>query len=503
MTDRSASAELRAALEQASREFALVVEPDGGVRWADMRAERLGLVPPANLFDVVLPGCEDKARELIREGSCDAMTGWDVPLVIAGKPTTAVFSAQPYEGGAALLGSLITHDYADAITEGNRAVHEIVALNRELARQKTRLEEFLAMLAHELRNPLAAIQMGLPLLDRHPAHDAIEDRAREAMKRQAALVTRLVDDLLDVSRLTRNRIELQLADIDLARFVTQVCDGFRSRVIERRHQELVVDVPGGPVFVVGDAGRLEQVLTNLLDNASKYSDPRTRVEVALRIAGGTAELSVRDHGIGIDTQMLPSVFELFAQAQTSLDRSRGGLGIGLTLVKALVELHGGRIEAASAGLGHGTAMTVRLPLRAVHTVVEPGAPAAPAPEPGSCSVLLVDDNADGREMLRSLCELYGHRVLEAGDGETAVMRAVEGRPDIAFVDIGLPTIDGYEVARRVRAELGAATPRLVALSGHGSLEHRARALEAGFDAHITKPIGVVHLRREIAAAKKW
>lgn len=274
-------------------------------------------------------------------------------------------------------------------------------------------------------------------------------------------------------------------------------------MIERRHQELVVDVPRGPVFVVGDASRLEQVLTNLLDNASKYSDPRTRVEVALRIAGGTAELSVRDHGIGIDAQILPSVFELFTQAQTSLDRSRGGLGIGLTLVKALVELHGGRIEAASAGLGHGTAMTVRLPLRAVHTAVEPDAPAAPAPDPGSCSVLVIDDNADGREMLRCLCELYGHRVLEAGDGETGVMRAVEGRPDIAFVDIGLPTIDGYEVARRIRAELGAATPRLVALSGYGSLEHRARALEAGFDVHVAKPIDVVHLRREIAAAKKW
>ncbi|HEX3764619.1 MAG TPA: hybrid sensor histidine kinase/response regulator [Kofleriaceae bacterium] len=554
MTDCRASPELIAALEQTSREFAALVEPAGVVRWADARAERLGIAPPRNLIDAAVPGGEDQVRELMRRGCCSELTGWELPLVIAGQPVTAVFSARPWQGGAALLGSLIAQDHADAIVEGRRAMHEIVALNRELAQadrmraaplhsilglsrlppsgsdgaltaeQETqvrfirdstdllarnaaliaadrRKDEFLAMLAHELRNPLAAIRMGLPLLDRNPPRDAVEGRAREVMRRQAGLLTRLVDDLLDVSRVTRNRIELQLADVDLARLVTQVCDGFRPRVIEPRSQQLVVEIPGEPVIVAGDAGRLEQVLTNLLDNASKYSDPRTRIEVALRTAGGAAELRVRDHGIGIDAQTLPSVFELFAQAQTSLDRSHGGLGIGLTLVKALVELHGGQIEAASVGTGHGTTITVRLPLRMARSAAEPVA-AAPAPDPGACSVLVIDDNEDGREMLRCLCELHGHRVLEAGDGEAGVVCAIEGRPDIAFIDIGLPTIDGYEVARRVRAKLGAATPRLVALSGYGSHEHRARALEAGFDAHVAKPIDIVHLHREIAAAKK-
>jgi signal transduction histidine kinase len=376
--------------------------------------------------------------------------------------------------------------------------------NAALIAADRRKDEFLAMLAHELRNPLAAIQMGLPLLDRHPARDATEARARDIMKRQAALLTQLVDDLLDVSRVTRNRIELQLAEFDLARLVAQVCDGFRARAMEPRHQQLAVELPAGPVMVSGDAGRLEQVLTNLLDNASKYSDPRTQIEVALRVAGGGAELSVRDQGIGIDAQMLPSVFELFTQVQTSLDRSRGGLGIGLTLVKALVELHGGAIEAASSGLGKGTTMTVRLPVRPEASDARQAEGPAAAPietvADGARCVLVIDDNEDGREMLRALCELHGHRVLEAGDGEAGVACAIQGRPDIAFVDIGLPTIDGYEVARRVRAELGPATPRLVALSGYGSHEHRARALEAGFDAHIAKPIDVAHLRREIAAA---
>jgi signal transduction histidine kinase len=378
---------------------------------------------------------------------------------------------------------------------------DLLARNATLIAADRRKDEFLAMLAHELRNPLAAIQMGLPLLDRHPPRDPVEGRAREVMKRQSGLLTRLVDDLLDVSRVTRNRIELQLTEVDLARLVSQVCDGLRPRAIEPRHQQLAVEVPGEPVIVAGDASRLEQVLTNLLDNASKYSDPQTRIEVALRTSGATAALCVRDQGIGIDAQTLPSVFELFAQARTSLDRSRGGLGIGLTLVKALVELHGGQVEAASDGIGRGTAITVHLPLRAARTA-ESVAPPAPAPEVSARSVLVVDDNEDGREMLRCLCELHGHRVLEAGDGEAGVARAVESRPDIAFIDIGLPTIDGYEVARRVRAELGAATPRLVALSGYSSHEHCARALEAGFDAHVAKPIDVVHLCREIAAVKR-
>jgi len=377
---------------------------------------------------------------------------------------------------------------------------DLITRNEALVAADRRKDEFLAMLAHELRNPLAAIQTGLPLLERHPARDDVEARAREVMRRQTQLLIQLVDDLLDVSRVTRNRIELQLADVDLARLVGQVCDGFRGRVIEPRGQRLAVELPAQPVIVAGNAGRLEQVLTNLLDNASKYSDPGTRIDVALRTTGDRVELSVRDHGIGIDAATLASVFELFAQAETSLDRARGGLGIGLTLVKTLVELHGGSIVAASPGLGHGTTMTVQLPLRPGAVATRAVAPPSTA-EMAACSVLVIDDNADGREMLRCLCELLGHQVVEAGDGEAGIAAALEARPDIAFVDIGLPTIDGYAVARRVRAALGPDAPRLVALSGYGSDQHRALALDAGFDTHIAKPIDVTQLRREIAAAK--
>jgi len=382
---------------------------------------------------------------------------------------------------------------------------DLLTRNEALVAADRRKDEFLAMLAHELRNPLAAIQTGLPLLERHPARDEIEARAREVMRRQTSLLVQLVDDLLDVSRVTRNRIELQLTDVDLARLVLQVCDGFRTRVTAPRHQQLTVDVPETSVIVNGDAGRLEQILTNLLDNASKYSDPGTTIAVTLQRTDGWVDLRVRDHGIGIDGATLPAVFELFAQAQTSLDRSRGGLGIGLTLVKTLAELHGGRVHAASDGLGRGTEMTVRLPVHEGVVAIEDRGSArvvAPLPvvEPSGCSVLVIDDNADGREMLRCLCELLGHRVVEADDGEDGVARAIEQRPDIAFVDIGLPTIDGYEVARRVRAKLGAQTPRLVALSGYGSDEHRARALEAGFDIHIAKPINLAQLRQQIAVA---
>jgi signal transduction histidine kinase len=380
---------------------------------------------------------------------------------------------------------------------------DLIARNDALVAADRRKDEFLAMLAHELRNPLAAIQTGLPLLERHAPRDDIETRAREVLRRQTALLIQLVDDLLDVSRVTRSRIELHVADVDLTALVASVCDGFRTRVVEPRDQRLAVDIPASSVVVAGDAGRLEQVLTNLLDNASKYSDPGTQIEVALRTCGDRAELRVTDHGIGIDAATLPQVFELFAQAQTSLDRARGGLGIGLTLVKALVELHGGDVRAASPGLGRGTTMTIQLPIPAVVAAARPRTQApSPSAPPAACSVLVVDDNEDGREMLRCLCELLGHTVVEAGDGEDGVARALESRPDIAFIDIGLPTIDGYEVARRLRAGLGPNAPRLVALSGYGSEQHRALAIEAGFDIHIAKPIDAAQLRRELAAAKQ-
>ena len=373
---------------------------------------------------------------------------------------------------------------------------DLVERNEALVAADRRKDEFLAMLAHELRNPLAALQMSLPLLERFDPRDPIEQRAREILRRQTGLLTQLVNDLLDVSRVTRGRIELHKQRVELGAFTVELCDGLRARICEPRQQQLTVEVPAEAVPVIADRGRLEQIVTNLIDNASKYSDHHTRIDVIVR-GGERAELVVRDHGIGIEPAMLASVFELFAQATTSLDRAQGGLGIGLTLVKALVELHGGSIDAASEGRGRGTTMTIALPL-AEGATAAPVATMPPA-DVARTRILLIDDNADGREMLRCMCELRGHVVEEAGDGIAGVETALRQHPDLAIVDLGLPTIDGYEVARRLRARLGDEI-RLVALSGYGSPEHRARAVAAGFDDHVAKPIDERGLDRLITLA---
>ncbi|NVB78210.1 MAG: response regulator [Kofleriaceae bacterium] len=372
---------------------------------------------------------------------------------------------------------------------------DLVTRNDALVSADRRKDEFLAMLGHELRNPLAALSMALPILERFPPRDDIEARTIGILRRQMGVLTQLVDDLLDVSRVTRGRIELTRSTIDLRELIHRVVEGIDQRVFAPRQQKLALDLAPQPFRVSGDAVRLEQVMTNLLDNSSKYSDPGTTIEVSLVADGTSAVVRVRDHGVGIDAATLPIVFDLFAQATTSLDRARGGLGIGLTLVRSLVELHGGTISAASDGIGHGTTMTIRLPL--VDEVAQTAVTQA-AQSTSKRRVLVVDDNVDGREILRYLCEHEGHEVIEAGDGPEGVQRLLDERPDVAFVDIGLPTFDGFEVARRVRARLGTAAPRLIALSGYGSDEHRARALEAGFDEHMAKPIQMDQLRRTLA-----
>jgi signal transduction histidine kinase len=378
-------------------------------------------------------------------------------------------------------------------------LHEVEAdlqsRNDALLEADRRKDEFLAMLAHELRNPLAALQMGLPILERFEPRDGLEQKTLAIMHRQTGLLVQLVNDLLDVSRVTRGRIDLHRAPLDLGALIQSVGDGMRDRVLAPREQGLALELPPQPVIVEGDAGRLEQIITNLLDNASKYSDTGTRITVKLTVSGGFAQIVVRDQGIGIDPATLPTIFDLFAQATTSLARSRGGLGIGLTLVKALVDMHDGSIVAESAGLGQGSQFRVRLPLVAQPSVADTSA--APVEATGVRKILLVDDNADARELLRALCDLQGHRVAEAEDGPSGVEQAVAFRPDIAFIDIGLPGYDGYEVARQLRKRLDG-RPRLIALTGYGSDEHRRLALDAGFDDHVVKPIDLATLTRLLA-----
>jgi two-component system, sensor histidine kinase len=378
------------------------------------------------------------------------------------------------------------------LSEAERALRDQAS---ELKAANHRTNEFLAMLAHELRNPLAAIVTSLPLLDRTPATDPMEKTARELIRRQTSNLRRLVDDLLDAARVTQGKIELHWETVDLSELVRRVAANVERTKMQPRNQTLRVALPAAQLIVRADPMRLEQVLMNLLDNASKYSNAGDVIELSLartRGASGAelARIFVRDHGIGMAPETLPTIFELFAQADVPLARSRGGLGIGLTLVRTLVNLHGGATRARSEGIGKGSEFEIVLPLLTAdaHPIPHADAPARHVQTRTRRRVLIVEDNQDAQEALQHLLELWGHEVLVADDGATGYQSAVTLRPDVALIDLGLPGLDGYEVARKVRASLGVAAPLLIALTGYGAPEQRAQALAAGFDLHIVKPV---------------
>ena len=366
-----------------------------------------------------------------------------------------------------------------------------------LAEADRRKDEFLAMLAHELRNPLAAITASLPMLEQRDALNHPERRAREVLRRQTVHLARLVDDLLDVSRVTQGKIELRLETVDLKSLITRVVLTTRERGTNPRGQHVALALPDVPVQVRGDVTRLEQVFTNLLDNASKYTDVggHIRVSVEPTAVGGApfARVTVRDDGIGIAADALPMIFGLFAQASVTLARSRGGLGIGLTLVRTLVELHGGAVEARSEGLGRGSEFEVRLPLVGLAEADERTSQRG-NPELRRRRICIVEDNVDAQQALGDLCEMWGHEVHTASDGITGVGKVLELLPDVTLIDIGLPGIDGFEVVRRLRADARGRGLWLVALTGYGSPEQRTSALAAGFDVHLVKPVEVNKLR---------
>ncbi|HLL23460.1 MAG TPA: hybrid sensor histidine kinase/response regulator [Kofleriaceae bacterium] len=346
-----------------------------------------------------------------------------------------------------------------------------------------RRDEFLAMLGHELRNPLAAMMLAIDAIDRQVGDVAARPRA--VLARQAKHLNRLVEDLLDVARVTTGKVTLQRARVDLHELLgrcLQVADG-QARA---RETTISLTATGEPAFVDADHVRLEEVFTNLLSNAIKYSPPKKHVVVALHADGNTCSVEVIDDGLGISPEMLPRVFDLFTQADATLDRSQGGLGIGLTLVKALVELHGGTVTAFSDGVGTGSRFRVELP-RATSTPVEARVDGAPLATLG-LRVVVVEDNPDLLELTCEALVTAGCEVMSACDGPSGLALLVEQQFDVAFVDIGLPGIDGYEVARRVR-EAGS-DARMVAMSGYGQEQDRERALAAGFDLHLTKPVSM-------------
>ena len=359
-----------------------------------------------------------------------------------------------------------------------------------LAEADRRKDEFLAMLAHELRNPLAAMASAVPLIPQYKSDEARLARLCGVLDRQTKHLARLIDDLLDVARITRGKIELRREPLDLMMILREVVELARP-TYAAREQTLSAEIPDAPFYVDGDGARLQQVFSNLLDNALKYSDQGGRTRLTVELVSSDEKPSVlvrvRDEGIGMEAQVLPHIFELFTQADESLARTRGGMGIGLTLVKRLVELHDGRIAAESKGLGRGSQFDVYLPLTARRTepVVVP-LEAAPRATRG-CSILLVEDNFDSGDCMRELLEDAGHQVVLATDGLSGLRKATAEHFDVGILDIGLPGIDGYELAERIRSH---ARHRifLIALTGYGGPEQRRRALGAGFDRHLVKPV---------------
>jgi len=475
--------------------FTVIEAANGGAALAKVRDQMPRLV----VLDIKLPD----------------MTGLEVCQLIKADPkthsvkvlhTSAVFVATEFKVQSLECGAdgYLSHPFEqEELIATVRSLLRLTEVEQELRDQAEELKaanrrtnEFLAMLAHELRNPLAAIVTSLPLLERCEPNDSVEKTARELIRRQTSHLRRLVDDLLDAARVTQGKIDLHWETVDLNELARRIAANVQQTKLAPRSQALRVALPNAQLTVRADPMRLEQVLTNLLDNASKYSNSGDVIDFSLALGrsssgAGEARITIRDRGIGIDAGTLPTIFDLFSQADVPLARSRGGLGIGLTLVRTLVELHGGKVNARSEGRGRGSEFEITLPVLAddMRSTSTSGTFRQPGKAPSSSRrVLIVEDNQDAQDALKCLLELWGHEVMVASDGALGIQSALTHRPEVALVDLGLPTVDGYEVARQIRSALGAAAPLMIALTGYGAPEQRAQALSAGFDLHIVKPV---------------
>jgi signal transduction histidine kinase len=387
--------------------------------------------------------------------------------------------------------------FAEELSRRAAIAIENVQLYADIRKADRQKDEFLAMLAHELRNPLAPIRNALHIMKQPGASEAIIGQSRDIAERQVQHMARLLDDLLDVSRVSRGKIELRKECVDMAAVLHRTVEGVRPLLEERGHQ-FTLSVPPEPLRVEGDPARLEQVLTNLLNNAAKYTDPGGRICLLASREGAEIVLRVRDTGIGIAPDILPRIFDLFVQAARRLDRSQGGVGIGLTLVRKLVELHAGSVEAHSAGLGRGSEFVVRLPALAVESQskqTEAGGGKLPASGLVHQRVLVADDNVDAADSLVMLLRLVGQEVRVAYDGPTAVRIAQYFRPQVVFLDLGMPGMDGHDVARRLRENPELKPAVLVAMTGWGQEEDRRRSLQSGFDYHLVKPAELKELEQ--------
>jgi PAS domain S-box-containing protein len=443
------------------------------------------------------PGAYDDVRDrdlLEFAGAIGMRAYFVVPLIARGRTLGALAVLQAESGRAftqddCALVAEIAHRAALALDNARLYVEADQArLSAEHASRAK--DEFLAMLGHELRNPLAPIVTALHLMSMRG--DASTEGERRIIERQVAHLSRLVDDLLDVSRITRGKIQLQREVLDIADVVDKALE-LAHPLLEKRMHAVAVDLPDDPLYVGGDAIRLAQVLSNLLTNAAKFTPWDGHIAVHARGDPDTVEITVEDSGRGIDPALLPRVFDLFVQGAQPIDRQSGGLGLGLTIVKTLVQMHGGTVSAHSEGLQRGARFVVRLP-RSAPPAAAGGRMVSSAAAPATGGrVLVVDDNVDAADTLAVLLEAAGYNERTAADGPRALRTLDTFTPDIGILDIGLPGMDGYELARRFRAEPRAARVRLIALTGYGRDPDRHRALDGGFDEHLVKPVSAERL----------
>jgi signal transduction histidine kinase/ActR/RegA family two-component response regulator len=421
------------------------------------------------------------------------------------------YACNPLQSGTELLGTLSfasrTRDRFDedeleflrTICHYVAVAYERLRLVGQLREADRRKDEFLATLAHELRNPLAPLRNVVELLQRSGGDPTIAEQARSVMGRQLDQMVRLVDDLLDVSRISQGKVQLRKERVELQAVVRSALEA-AGPFLQAQGHEWTVTLPPDPIGLEGDAARLAQVLANLLNNAAKYTERGGHIRLTAERRGNEAVVSVRDTGIGIAAEHLPHLFRMFSQVAPALERSQGGLGIGLSLVRGLVELHGGRVEARSGGPGRGSEFVVRLPVVDAPLPHGPQQPAEGPREDGGRKrrILVVDDNRDAADSLALMLQMMGHETRTAYDGVAAVEAAAKFRPEVVVLDIGLPKRNGYEAARQIRRQGWGEALVLIALTGWGQEEDKRRALEAGFDHHLTKPVDAADLERLLA-----
>jgi signal transduction histidine kinase/ActR/RegA family two-component response regulator len=427
-------------------------------------------------------------------GSGEVMGG-----LFFGHPEPDVFTERAEQLVVGLAGqAAVAMDNARHYEAAQREIASRERAEAALRETDQRKDEFLATLAHELRNPLAPIRQATMISMSASATEEQKRWSHEVITRQVRHMSLLLDDLLDISRITRGTLELRTEMTDLTTVVDAAVETSRPMIEAKQHM-LSIELPQQPVAFAADPLRLAQVLSNLLTNAAKYTDPRGTIRLRATADAQTVEIAVIDTGIGITREGLAAVFTMFSQVKSTQDRSEGGLGIGLALSKGVVGLHGGTLDAESAGPGRGSKFVVRIPRRTISVATAEAAPVNATPRAQKRRVLIADDNRDAADSLAMLLEMEGHAVTVVHDGQQALASIEASRPDVALLDIGMPELDGYEVARRVRGDTRTRKLVLIAVTGWGQEADKARAAAAGFDLHFTKPIEPQRLIELLAA----